>query len=252
MGTKINEALKSWRPGLVLTASYLKRNGLNYALQLQYQKSGWLKSIGNGAVKRAGDAVSWPGALHALQQQLKLPVHLGGKSALTQQGYAHYARVTEGKMYLFTVKNKRLPKWFLDYKWEQQPRITRTAFLPYDLNDSFITTHIDGFPLRLSSTERAVLELLYFVPKLQGFDEAMKIMASLTSLRPVLMQQLLAACTSVKVKRLFMYMAEKQNHFWFEHLDPRRIGLGSGKRSIIKNGVFDKKYRITVPREYET
>ena len=94
------------------------------------------------------------------------------------------------------------------------------------------------------------MEMLYFVPSLQGFDEAMKIMEMLTSLRPELVQHLLEVCNSIKVKRLFLYMAEKQNHFWFEQLNQDKIDLGRGKRSIVKKGVFNKKYQITVPKEY--
>jgi hypothetical protein len=45
-------------------------------------------------------------------------------------------------------------------------------------------------------------------------------------------------------------MAEKSQHQWFKELELNKISLGSGKRVIVKNGVLDKKYQITVPREY--
>ena len=44
----------------------------------------------------------------------------------------------------------------------------------------------------------------------------------------------LEECRSVKVKRLFLFMAEKARHAWFEALDLDRIDLGSGKRVIPK------------------
>lgn len=250
MATKINEVLKLWKPGLPLTASYLNEKGLTYILQSRYQKSGWLESIGNGAVKRAGDALSWAGGLNALQQQLKLEVHLGGKSALVRQGYGHYAQQQENVFYLFIGKDTKLPKWFLQYNWGQKLHISRTAFLPNHPENSFTNKLIDGFELRVPVTERAVLEMLYFIPSKQGFDEAFKIMESLTSLRPDIIQQLLQQCRSIKVKRLFLFMAEQQNHFWFEQLNADTINLGSGKRMIVRNGVLDKKYQITVPKEF--
>lgn len=250
MATKINKILKLWKPGLVLTSSYLKEKGLTYILQSQYQKSGWLESIGNGAVKRAGDGVSWAGAINALQQQLKLDVHIGGKSALVQQGYGHYVQQQENLLYLFIRKETKLPKWFLRYDWSQKLHVTRTAFLPIHFENSFSNKIIDGFELRVPVPERAVLEMLYFVPSKQGFDEALKIMESLTSLRPEMVQQLLQECRSIKVKRLFLYMAEKHNHFWFEQLNPDKINLGSGKRMLVKDGALDKKYLITVPKEF--
>jgi len=63
-------------------------------------------------------------------------------------------------------------------------------------------------------------------------------MEMLTTLRPKLIQQLFEVCTSVKVKRLFLYMAEKSKHPWFCAISLSKIDLGEGKRSIVKNGVL--------------
>jgi hypothetical protein len=72
-------------------------------------------------------------------------------------------------------------------------------------------------------------------------------MESLTTLRPGLVQSLLEQCRSVKVKRLFMFLAEHHNHAWVERLDLSKVDFGKGKRMIVKGGRFDAKYRITVP-----
>jgi len=74
------------------------------------------------------------------------------------------------------------------------------------------------------------------------------IMEGLTSLKPSEVQKLLEACTSIKVKRLFLYFAEVSNHTWFNYLDVDKINLGSGKRSIVKDGSYNEKYKITVPQ----
>lgn len=76
-------------------------------------------------------------------------------------------------------------------------------------------------------------------------------MENLNSLRPDMVQLLLEQCTSVKVKRLFMYMAEKAGHAWFQYIKTDNIDYGDGKRSIVKNGVYIPKYQITVPKELE-
>ena len=60
---------------------------------------------------------------------------------------------------------------------------------------------------------------------------------------------MLEQCRSVKVNRLFLYMAEKAGHNWFQYLDLKKVNLGKGKRSIVKNGVYENKYKITVPKE---
>lgn len=75
------------------------------------------------------------------------------------------------------------------------------------------------------------------------------LMEMLTTLRPTLVQQLLENCTSVKVKRLFLYMADKSGHRWFSKLDVSKISLGSGTRSISKGGVKNAKYNIVIPKE---
>jgi len=43
-------------------------------------------------------------------------------------------------------------------------------------------------------------------------------------------------------------MSEEENHLWFSDLNLDRINLGSGKRSVIKDGQLNNKYNITVPR----
>ena len=64
-----------------------------------------------------------------------------------------------------------------------------------------------------------------------------------------MIQTLLEHCRQIKVKRLFLYLADKLHLPWFEGLDLGRIDTGKGKRVIEANGILDKKYLITVPRE---
>ncbi|MDI1337495.1 MAG: type IV toxin-antitoxin system AbiEi family antitoxin domain-containing protein, partial [Lacunisphaera sp.] len=69
----------------------------------------------------------------------------------------------------------------------------------------------------------------------------------LGTLRPALLQTLLEKCTSVKVKRLFLHLAELQRHPWLRELDQSRISLGRGKRVLVAGGRLDPKFLITVP-----
>jgi hypothetical protein len=63
---------------------------------------------------------------------------------------------------------------------------------------------------------------------------------------------LLEKCTSVKVKRLFLHLAELHRHPWVRQLDPTKVDLGSGKRALVPGGKLDPKYLITVPTRAET
>jgi hypothetical protein len=62
---------------------------------------------------------------------------------------------------------------------------------------------------------------------------------------------LLEACRSVKVKRLFLYMAENQELPWLTKVDLSKVDLGKGKRMVVPKGRYDSKYQITVPVDRE-
>jgi hypothetical protein len=55
----------------------------------------------------------------------------------------------------------------------------------------------------------------------------------------------------VKVKRLFLYLADKVGHDWLSYISLDKVDLGSGKRAIVNDGVYVSKYQITVPKELE-
>ncbi len=73
----------------------------------------------------------------------------------------------------------------------------------------------------------------------------------LSSLSPRRLQRLLKACTNVKVKRLFLFFADRHQHAWLKHLDKDAVDIGSGKRVLVKGGKLDKRYHITVPGDLD-
>jgi len=247
---KINQIMREWQKGTVKLSSELNRKGYKKDLLKKYVQGGWLESLGYGAFKLAGDKVEWFGAISALQEQKNLSLHPGGKTALTIKGYAHYLseRYSEIKLYGNTTEN--LPKWFVDRDWEVKVEYIQTKLFGEDVKKYLSDSEIKNVKVKISSPELAAMEMLHLVPKVQSFDEAAKIMEGLTTLRPKMVQELLEKCNSVKVKRLFLFMAEKSQHLWLRNLETDKINLGSGKRSVVQRGMLDKKYRITVPKEY--
>jgi len=250
--SKINHLVSNWPRGTVFPQLDLSRSGYYHDLVKSYRKSQWIEQVGVGAFKLVNDQIDWFGGLYALQCQLNLPIHVGGKTALELKGYAHYGRLVENVCFLFGAEGSRLPNWFRNYNWRVQIIYKATGFLPMTVAKSFSEYQHKEFSIRISAPERAALEMLYYVPDKQGFDEALKIMETLVSLRPELMQELLERCQFVKVKRLFMYMAERLALPWFRELKTDLIDLGQGKRVIVTNGVLDKKYLITVAKEQLT
>lgn len=249
--TKINRLISQWPKGTVGVTSYLTSLGFSYELLRRYRESGWLDKFGRGAYILSGDAIGWLGALYTLQTQLALSVHIGGKTALELKGYAHYLRAKHYKVFLYGQRGLIVPAWFEGNRFNVQFLVTRTNLFPENSRSGFTEFQERDYSVRIATPERAAMEMLHLVPGEVGFDEAQLIMENLGTLRPAVVQELLTECRSVKVKRMFLYMAERQEHPWSLKLDVSKIDLGKGKRMIVPNGRYDAKYQITVPVDRE-
>ena len=247
--SKLNHLLNSHPPGIVLLSSWMTGQGYSHDLQQRYKKSNWLKSIGTGAFIRSNDKVGYEGAIYALQEQNGFTVHPGGRTALSLLGKAHYLELSAGRVVLFGSRGEKLPTWFKNHDWGVKADYHETSFLPQDLG--LTKVELSNFSIKVSSAARAIMECLHLAPQRQGLMECFELMEGLNNLVPKHVQTLLENCRSVKVKRLFLYMAEKADHNWFKHLDLKTVDLGKGKRSVVKSGVFIDKYGITVSREVE-
>jgi len=246
---KLNTLLSSQPAGIVLTSSWLAEQGYSLELQKQYRKSQWFDSIGTGALVRHGDPVDYLGGVYALQTQLGLTVHPAGKTALSMQGKSHYLELSAKKAQLFGGADDALPLWFKKHEWGLSLDCKLSSFLPPELG--LVEYAHKSFKVKISSPARAVMECLYLAPKAQPILEVFELMEGLNNLRPAVVQALLEGCNSVKVKRLFLYLADKAGHDWLAYLKLDNVDLGSGKRAIVSDGVYVSKYQITVPRELE-
>ena len=248
---KINQRLVSAPSGAVLTSAWLKREGISSRLADYYASAGWLHRIGDGAFTARPDAPTWVGAVFGLQQQSK-SFHPGGRTALELAGLAHFLPVGAAyPVYLFSRTTDRLPEWFKRLPLAGRVQHVSTNFLPQELG---LREHREGeLVVKVSAPERAALE---FLQRLSlddaGYEHANLVFEGLGTLRPDVVQSLLEACTSVKVKRLFLHLAEKHAHPWFTQLDLTKVSLGSGKRVLFTGGRLDPKYLITVPAAAET
>lgn len=248
--TKINQLLRLQPAGVVLQANWLDQKGYSYGLQQRYRNSRWLESIGTGAMIRTGDEVGFEGGIYALQQQSGLSIHPGGKTALALLGKTHYLEMNAKRITLFGGSGEKLPKWFENYDWGVKVEYHQASMLPKDAGLTEI--EVKSFSIRVSDAIRAVMECLYLAADKESLMESSELMENLNDLRPERVQSLLEACRSVKVKRLFLYLAEKAGHNWFNYLRLEKIDTGSGKRSLIRQGIYVDKYQITVPRELES
>ncbi len=249
LASKINKLLSSQPSGVVFLSDWLAEQGYSLDLQKRYKKSQWLKSIGTGAMIRTGDDVGYEGAIYALQQQAYTNIHPGGKTALSLHGKSHYLELAQNQVFLFGAKRETLPLWFRKYDWSAKLLYYTSGFLPEKMG--LVDYEVRNFTIKISTPARAILECLYLAPKEQSLMECYELMEGLNNLRPNSVQELLENCKSIKVKRLFLYLAEKAGHSWFNYLKLDSLDLGKGKRSIVKDGIYISKYQITVPKELE-
>lgn len=247
--TKLNRLLSSQPSGVVLASAWLVKQGYSLDLQKRYKSTHWFESIGRGAMIRAGDEVDYLGGVYALQEQLGLHIHPGGRTALSLLGKSHYLELAGNKAILFGGEKERLPSWFKKYDWRLGVRYFASSFLPPDVG--LVDCQHGSFKVKVSGPARAIMECLYLAPDKQPLMEVAELLEGLNNLRPSLVQSLLEQCSSVKVKRIFLYLAERAGHEWFTYLDLEKLDLGKGKRSMATKGVYVPGYRITVPRELE-
>lgn len=178
-------------------------------------------------------------------------VHLGAKSALLARGYGHSIPISRQTIYLVGSPGTRLPKWFSKHDWGVSLVYNTSSLFVQDERTGIEEREQKGLILRISSPERAIMEVLDRVPYADSIDEATDLMNGLTALRPAHLEKLMQSCRSVKVKRLFLYLAENSGHAWVNKLSLTEIDLGSGARQIVPGGVLDSRYKITVPRSPE-
>jgi hypothetical protein len=268
--------------GLLVDAAWLERRGYSSALRSKYVKHGWLQQVVRGLYRRppatfpaaSSDEVRWEQVVISLQTMLHLPFVVGGRTALELQGFAHYLspgglreihlygeQKVPGWVYKLNLKTSFIfhnaEKLFHDkpihYITKQSGSSTREDITAAALQRGF-TFQLWGqwqWPLMISLPERASLELLDDVPQRETFQQADVLMEGLRNLRPRLLHTLLVECRSVKVKRLFLWFAERHDHPWITRLDRRGIDLGQGKRMLVSGGKLDTKYNITVPEKFD-
>lgn len=271
--------------GLLVDAGWLQRHGYSSGLRSKYVAHGWLDQVARSVYRRPSaklpaptenDGLLWQHVVISLQTLLDCPFAVGGRTALELQGFAHYLTAA-GPREIHLYGDTPPPGWVSKLKLDSRLVFHKAAKLFKDANgfrdrmpQSGKTRAVrngsadslpDGFvrqpwghwewPLIMSSPERAILELLDEVPQRETFHQADVLMEGLRNLRPRLLHTLLVACHRVKVKRLFLWFAERHDHAWLKGLDRRDIDLGHGKRMLVSGGKLDTKFNITVPENLD-
>ncbi|GHT63872.1 hypothetical protein AGMMS50239_20580 [Bacteroidia bacterium] len=217
--------------------SYLKSNGLLFSKLKNYISASPIVLPTNNPLCSATHCTT-----------TELNVHIGGRSALELLGLAHYLQVNTQETTVFVESKTSLPLWFTNNQWDTNPKIFTASLLKE--SEIGLTDFQDGeLSIKIANATCAMMECLSLCPIQFPLVEAYELMEGLTSLRPAQVQTLLEQCKSIKVKRLFLYFAERAGHRWFKYLDTKQIDLGSGVRSLANDGMFVSKYQLVLPKE---
>lgn len=267
---------RDFPPGLLLSASWLRKHGYRSNLLAYRVSAGKLESAARGVYRIPGTLLKWQSVVATLQLNEGSWSHVGGRTAIVQRGLGHYARTSETETIQLFGPEPRLPSWVnklgLPERFEQR---SDAAFAAWRVcRDEKGVLHRFGkreepiapeelpalglvevkwgtfdWPLIFSTEERAILELLQNVPERESIYEAYVLLQGLVNLRPHRVAALLRQCESIKAKRLFLALAERTGHAWLRHVNLDGVDLGRGKRSLFPGGKLDPKYHITLPAD---
>ena len=267
--SRLNHLLLSLPDGFLADSAWLQAQGLSRSSIRDYVDRGWLERIAPRVYRRPSQLTKvllrWDVVVLSLQQVMHMPLHVGGRTAVGLSGYAHYVEAGETpRVYLYGLG---FPSWLAKLPISAQFE-TRSLGLFANSNTGVEVRRYDQrsgeasgslknaestspweWSLTISAPERAILEMMDELPHHESFHQVDVVMEGLTNLRPQLLEKLLRECKSVKVKRLFLWYADRHGHAWLKHLDQSFVDLGKGKRQLVPQGHFDSRYRITLPTE---
>ena len=212
----------------------LARHGADARLASFYARSGWLVRLGQGVYALPGDEISALAAARLLQSRVE-GLHVGGKSALALRGIRHNLPVRE-VLVLWADHRFALPRWFSDRYPSRAVSARLFDPLDADLERATVSTPpgvLEG--LRVSSPERAALELLHEVGVHETLEEARAVFEGLLNPRTEVVGGLLSKCNSVKAVRLFLAWSRETGAVDVDRLRARfELRVGSSSRWVSR------------------
>lgn len=276
-GKKLNQLQRLLPEGFLASTAWLVGRGYRTDMLTRYVQRGWLESPARGVYRRPGPPLKWQHVATALVDAMEQPPHVGGLSAIEVLGRSHFVPLGKGRP-VHLYGRQQPPSWAGKLALANPLRFTRDSLfdrayalgVPTELQAKEAGgfdpgTRAAAIELGVERTrwgewdreyliatpERAMLELLDDAPAKLSLEHADNLMAGMHDFSSQRVVALLAACRSVKVKRLFLAFAARHAHQWVARVvqaaDRGEVKLGAGKRSLVRGGKLDPKYLITLP-----
>lgn len=227
--------LASLPRGEPLSTVALQARGLSAFRASALARSGWLVHLARGVYMLPGDTLTRDGCLAFLSAQTP-SLHVGSKTALAWRG-VHQNIAFREHLSLWGDVPRRLPGWFT----QRFP----AGYQATQLFDDTLPRALGLQPLPggdprvlVSVPERAMLELLSDVGKVQSLAEARDLVESLSGLRSKVLEELLMHTNRIKVVRMAAIMATGMNLPWASVAEKHSERIGGGARwvAVGRNG----------------
>jgi hypothetical protein len=214
---------------------------------------------------RKGGHLQWEGVVRSLQVGEGMPLHVGGRFALSLQGHEHY--LASGRCrgdHAVWASNRRVGwascRWSRVSSTRARERsiwqcLSFAGSLREDVVGAWvwlgIQQHRDRCAGLLYARARHVGTVRQRIADAAGVYEADALMQAMTTLRPQRIGLLLRCCRSIKAKRLFLALADRHRHAWLAHVSLEDVDLGRGKRALVPGGRLHPTYQITLPGDLD-
>lgn len=210
-------------------------------LAAKYARSGWLVRLGPGLYRLPSPPLNRDQSLLVLQQKVE-GLHVGGRTALAWQGIRHNLDVVE-RLTLWGDRPGPLPAWFTD---AFPTRYRSVRLFTEDAADLGVFTPPALTPgVRVSTRERALIELLRDAGQGQDMEEATHLFEATSGLRTHVLGDLLSRCVSVKAVRMVLLWGARVGNVDVEALrTDYTLPTGSPSRWI---GTMDDGSTLVLP-----
>ena len=193
---KVNQILSNWKPGDIHGLYWLRSYRADRMLAYKYCKSGYLEKVVSGVFVKANDV---PNPRY-LQEEVKLKLHVSGRTALELQGHKHYLGMGEkNKLYITSYESRNFPKWLKEYWGHFEVSFRKSSLLKEEKCLTEVSGD-EGFKIMVACRELAILELIENFDLTSSLETVENYAESLHTLRAHVVQDILEDCQSMKVK----------------------------------------------------
>jgi hypothetical protein len=245
-----NQSISTVLPeGQAVNRKWLNAHGFDRPSIDYYSRSNMIVPLCRGIYRKPGSQLKWEHVVYSLLE-LGYSVHVGHTYALQFHGYAHFLELTGGSIVTLYAERKT-PQWPFQLELKAQlERLSRNPFSEtYNGGIEKVLFGSWDWEIPYSTPERALIEVCSTLDNDVDIVSADKSFEGAGTLRPKLLQDLLENTRQVKAKRLFLWFVRRHAFPWFSQINIDKLELGSGKRQIVANGVYDSEFQITVPKE---